>query len=137
MNKIKSFAISFLLAMVLTTGVARAAQYIIKDNFGYVWELDNIDSNANALYFAGTVTLSTGEVRNAVATYLSAASGAVSFSADAGSGVPFNYNVKWGSVEGKGVWINVDTAATHGTVTLTLGTPGIATVAPDGPLPGQ
>lgn len=135
MKKLTLFAIGFLLSMTLTTGAVQAAQYTLTDSVGYVWALDQIDTNPGGLYFAGTVTMTNGEVRDAVAMYLNAG-GDVSLSGAAGLGVPFNYLIKWGLGGGSGNWINVTAGAGHGTITVTQGLSAAPNATGDGPLPG-
>jgi C1A family cysteine protease len=87
------------------------------DSYGFRWCLNVIDSTANAVFFSGTVDMGGGEVRKAVATYLKVNKG-MRFSADAGTGVPFNYNlVASGGL--RGPWINLSPTAGHGGVTVT------------------
>jgi len=89
--------------------------YCFDDSYGFRWCLDVIDTISGAMYFKGTVDMG-GQVRNAVATYLTGNKG-MSMCADEGTGVAFNYNlvVKGGL---KGVWINISPTAGHGTVTV-------------------
>ena len=129
-NYMKTFviALSFLMIPLM---VGSAYGYCWQDSYGYVWDLDLMDSGGGMYWLAGTVNMG-GEVRDAVGTYYA---GNLSLSGSAGAGVPFNYNIRGGA--GSGPWINISATAGHGTVDVWFClTDTEAPIQSEGPGPG-
>lgn len=110
--------------------------YCFEDSIGFKWCLNVIDEDPwPYLFLAGNVDMGY-ETRTAVGTY-NGWNCAISFTADEGSGVPFNYNFKFNGPVGQGVWVNVSPSAGHGTVQVNLcGAANDSETEEDGPLPG-
>jgi len=90
--------------------------YCLEDSVGFVWCLNVIDQNSEAIYLSGTVDMG-WDFRDAVATFLKKNNG-IRMCGATGSGCPFTYNWKLQGSSGTGVWINVQPSPGHGTISV-------------------
>lgn len=107
------------IAAATPANVAPVSSVSLSDSFSYVWSLTVVEMSATGWFLDGKMA-TTFDSRTANGMLLLSTKTAT-MGADAGTGVPFAYSVKFQGSSGQGIWTNFSgDGAGNGDVTVTV-----------------